>query len=87
MNNILKKFVDKYVKDEDFRGFVDSMENEEVINSFVYDLYMKYGKNTFEVAGPWVNRDLLDIDKLIEYFTNIDEFEKCSELNKIKKEV
>ena len=82
--NKLKEFSDLYTTDPDFKKFIDKMGDDDFMKTFVYDLYERFGTNTRDITYPWINRNLLDIDNLIEYFKNIEDFEKCSYLNKIK---
>lgn len=77
-------FLQKYQTDLDFKEFVDSTNTDEVLMDFIFSLYMRFGKDTIKEAGMFINANLLNIDRVIEYYTNCNEFEKCALLSKIK---
>lgn len=82
---MINSFLHKYYTDPEFKDFIDAANQEEVLMEFAYSLYRKFGKDTIKEAYTVVNHDLLDIDRVIQYFEKSGEFEKCQQLLEIKK--
>lgn len=80
----MKDFILKYNTESDFKEFVDEINSNEVLMEFAYELYMLYGADTKKETFMYVNCEILDIDKIIFYFEEKLEFEKCEKLIKIK---
>jgi hypothetical protein len=80
----MKDFLLKYNTESDFKEFIDDINSNDILMEFAYELYIMFGKKTKEETFMYVNSEILDLEKLISFFEEKGEFEKCEKLVKIK---
>jgi hypothetical protein len=80
----MDNFLLKYNTESDFKEFIDDINKNEILMEFAYELYIKFGKKTKQETFMFVNAEILDLEKLIQFFEENGEFEKCEKLVKIK---
>lgn len=86
----MNDFLNKYIEDEEFRGFIDAISdtssdlwNEyKILNS--YELLLK-NEESIKNKEVDISYMLEPIDEMIKYYQEKELYEKCSFLNKIKK--
>jgi hypothetical protein len=80
----MKDFLLKYNTESDFKEFIDDINSNDILMEFAYELYIMFGKKTKQETFMYVNSEILDLEKLISFFEEKGEFEKCEKLVKIK---
>lgn len=83
--NDMDNFMLKYNTESDFKEFVDDINKQDILMDFAYELYMKYGNNTIKITSLYVNAEILNLKKIISFFEEKGEFEKCKKLIEIQK--
>jgi len=81
----MQEFLHLYYNDKEFQEFFNALQHdEELINEFDYNNIIKNWNDILSVK-VWPKEHISRLDKLISFFKNKEEYEKCAKLVDLQK--